>query len=121
LKNGQLNYPDAYRAANSEKEGGYSIPDIRGVIGMRDRMSTAAGAAGKQGQRQCSRIGSGPRVAAHIPKPSNVLKRKRTQLMQDVRGGVAMTYSPILKLTNDTPILVNSALLVNDPDQGLIK
>jgi hypothetical protein len=32
-----------------------------------------------------------------------------------------MTYSLILKLANDTPVLINSALLVNDQDQGVIK
>ncbi|CZR66028.1 uncharacterized protein PAC_15928 [Phialocephala subalpina] len=80
-----LNAPNAQRAAPSGKEGGCSIQSMQGVAGMQDEVSTAAGSAGKQGQRGCSRTGSGPRVAAHIARPRNVLKRTRAQ---DMGGGV---------------------------------
>jgi hypothetical protein len=76
---------NAQRPAPSGKGGGYSIQSIQGVTGLQDEVSTAAGTAGKQGQRECSRTGSGPRVAAHVARPRSVLKRTRAQ---DMGGGV---------------------------------
>jgi hypothetical protein len=58
-----------------------SIQSIQGVAGIQDEVSTAAGTAGKQGQRECLRTGS----ATHIPRSRNVLKRTRAQ---DMGGGV---------------------------------
>ncbi len=75
---------NAQRAAPSGKEGG-SIQSIQGVAGIQDEVSTAAGTAGKQGQRGCSRTGSGPQVAAHVARSRNLLKRTRAQ---DMGGGV---------------------------------
>jgi hypothetical protein len=74
LANAHLN---AQRAAPFGKGGGYSIQSIQGVTGIQDKVSIAAGTAGKQGQRECSRTGSGPRVAAHVARSRNVLKRTR--------------------------------------------
>jgi hypothetical protein len=62
-----------------------SIQSIQGVAGIQDEVSTAAGTAGKQGQRERSRTGSGPRVAAHVARSRNLLKRKRAW---DMGGGV---------------------------------
>lgn len=76
-----LNAPDAQSAAPSGKEGGYSIKSIQGVAGVQDEVSTAAGTAGKRGQRECLTAGS----AAHVPRSRNVLKRTRAQ---DMGGGV---------------------------------
>lgn len=52
---------------------------------MQNGVPTAAGTAGKQGQRECLRTRSGPRAAAHIARSRNVLKRTRAQ---DIRGKV---------------------------------
>jgi hypothetical protein len=76
---------NAQRAAPSGKEGGYSVQIMQGVAGIQDEVSAAAGTAGKQGQRECSRTGSGPQVAAHVAKSRNALKRTRAQ---DMGGGV---------------------------------
>jgi hypothetical protein len=78
---------NAQRAAPSGKEGGYSIQSIQGIAGIQDEVSTAAR---KQGQRECSRTGSGPRVAAHVARPRNVLKRTRAQDM----GGAVQSQHP---------------------------
>jgi len=48
---------------------------------MQDEVSTTAETAEKQGQRECSRTGSGPRAAGS----RNILKRTR---VQDMGGGV---------------------------------
>ncbi|CZR68384.1 uncharacterized protein PAC_18283 [Phialocephala subalpina] len=61
------------------------VLSIQGVAGMQDEASAAAGTAGKQGQRECSRTVSGPWVAAHVARSRNVLKRTRAQ---DMGGGV---------------------------------
>jgi hypothetical protein len=50
---------------------------------VQDGVSTAAGTAGKQGQRECLRTGSGS--GAHVPRSRNVLKRTRAQ---DIGRGV---------------------------------
>ena len=52
---------------------------------MQDWVSTAARTARKQGEREYSKTRSGARVAAHIARPSSVLKITRAQ---GVRSGV---------------------------------
>jgi hypothetical protein len=54
-------------------------------MGIQDGVPTAARAAGKQEERECSKTGSEARVATHVGRPSSVLKRTRAQ---DERGGV---------------------------------
>ena len=76
---------NAQKVALPAKEGGYSIQNIQGVAGIQHEVSAAAGTAGKQGQRECSRTGSGPQVAAHVARPRNALKRMR---LPDTGGGV---------------------------------
>lgn len=73
------------KVAPSAKEGGYSIQNIQGVAGIQDEVSAAAGTAGKQGQRKCSRTVSGPQVAAHVAWSRHPLKRTQAQ---DMGGGV---------------------------------
>jgi hypothetical protein len=85
--NQHVNTPDTHGSAALEKEHSCSVQSIQGVISMRNRIQTIAGSAGRQGQRKCSRVGSGPQVAAHVTKSSNILKRPHAQQTQNVHGG----------------------------------
>lgn len=124
LMNAHLNAPDVHKTITSEKEGGYSILNIQGVVGIQGRMSTAIGVARKRGQRRCSRIGSGPRVGAHVEKSSNVLKQTRTQLTQDVRGGVHSRHpkNPLQtsagKPSSSTPAQLPETVVIDDSEPG---
>jgi hypothetical protein len=92
------------------------------VVDIRGRMSTAAGVAGKRGQGQCSRIGSRPQVTAHVTKSNNVLKRTRSQLIQDVRGGVQSRHprKPIRtsagKPSSSTPTQPPELVVIDDSE-----
>ncbi|KIN03078.1 hypothetical protein OIDMADRAFT_27538 [Oidiodendron maius Zn] len=76
---------NAQKVAPSAKEGDYSIQNMQGVAGIQEEASSAAGTAGKQGQRECSRTRSGPQVAAHVAWSRHALKRTQAQ---DMGGGV---------------------------------
>jgi hypothetical protein len=59
-ENGPRDHPKVRRvdpgAATSKKEDPRNNQSMRGVVGVRDRELAAASAAGKQGQRQSSRV-----------------------------------------------------------------
>ena len=77
--NAHLNTPDTQRAAPSEKADDYRIRSIQGDASVQNWVSTAARTAGKQGERECSKTGSGARVAAHVARSGSVLKRTGAQ------------------------------------------
>jgi hypothetical protein len=81
---------NAQRAAPSGKERGFSIQRIQRVTVVQDEASTAAGTARKQRQGEFSGTGSGPRVAARVARPPNVLKRGRAQDL----GGEVQSQRP---------------------------
>lgn len=111
LMNAHLNAPDVHK-------------NIQGVVGIQGRMSTAIGVARKRGQRQCARIGLGPRVGAHVEKSSNVLKKTRTQLTQDVRGGVQSRHpknslpTSAGKPSSSTPAQLPEIVVIDDSEPG---
>jgi hypothetical protein len=85
-------------------------------------MSTATGNIRNQGLRQCSRVRSGPRVTAHVTKSSNVLKRTRPELMQDVRGRVQSRHprKPVPtsagKPSSSTPAQPPEVVVIDDSE-----
>jgi len=76
---------DPGEPATPEKQRSYGVQSTRRVVFRRDGVSPAARAIGREGQREFSRVGSGPRVAAHITKST---KGPRAQQIHDMEGGV---------------------------------
>jgi hypothetical protein len=79
------------KAATSKKDP-RNNQSMRGVVGVPDREVTATSAAGKQGQRQSSRVVSG-RVAAPVTQSRNVSKRLHGQSTRGAHGGIVQVKS----------------------------